>query len=193
MRAAHETVSRRSCEAASAAAVTEAGTFLGTGVQPTGVRSAGLLEIATIGRAHGLRGDVVMHPVTNRLERFDIGSRLITAAGQRTVSRARFDGKRWLVGFEGIDDRDAAVALTGTTVFAEPLDDPDEIWVHELCGSSVIDQHGFDAGVITSVVANPAADLLELDTGHLVPLTFVVGTEPGVVHVEVPDGLFELG
>ncbi len=78
-------------------------------------------------------------------------------------------------------------------MFAEPLDDPDELWVHELCGSSVIDQHGFDAGVITNVVANPAADLLELDTGHLVPLTFVVRREPGAVHVEVPDGLFELG
>ena len=154
---------------------------------------AALLEIATVGRAHGVRGDVVMHPVTNRLERFDIGSRLITAAGERVVSRARFDGNRWLVRFEGIDDRDAAAALTGTTVFAEPLDDPDELWVHELCGSSLIDQHGFDAGVITSVVANPAADLLELDTGHLVPLTFVVRSEPGAVHVEVPDGLFELG
>ena len=154
---------------------------------------AGLLEIATVGRAHGVRGDVVLHPVTNRLERFDVGSRLVTAAGERAVSRSRFDGNRWLVGFDGIDDRDAAAALTGTTVFAEPLDDPDELWVHELCGNSVVDQHGSDAGVITNVVANPAADLLELDTGHLVPLTFVVRCEPGAVHVEVPDGLFELG
>ena len=155
-------------------------------------KPAGLLEIATVGRAHGVRGDVVMHPVTNRVERFDVGSRLVTAAGERAVSRARFDGNRWLVGFEGIDDRDAAAALTGTTVFAEPLEDPDELWVHELCGCSLLDQHGSDVGVITGVVANPAADLLELDTGHLVPLTFVVRTEPGAVHVEVPDGLFEL-
>lgn len=154
---------------------------------------AGLLEIATVGRAHGVRGDVVLHPVTNRLERFDIGSKLITAAGERAVSRSRFDGHRLLVSFDGIADRDAAAALTGTTVFAEPLHDPDELWVHELCGSAVIDQHGSEAGVITSVVANPAADLLELDTGHLVPLTFVVRCEPGAVHVEVPDGLFELG
>ncbi len=133
-----------------------------------------------------------MHPVTNRFERFDVGSTLVTAAGERVVSGARRDGNRWLVSFDGIDDRDGAAALTGTTLFAEPLDDPDELWVHELCGSSVIDQHGYDAGVVTSVVANPAADLLELDTGHLVPLTFIVRCEPGTVHVEVPDGLFEL-
>ena len=165
-----------------------------SGTDPSlGVEPPGLLEIATVGRAHGVRGDVVVHPVTNRLERFDVGSVLITAVGERAVSRSRFDGSRWLVRFEGIDDRDAAAALTGTTVLAEPLEDPDELWVHELCGRSVIDQHGFDAGVVTSVVANPAADLLELDTGHLVPLTFVVRCEPGAVFVEVPDGLFELG
>ena len=165
-----------------------------SGTDPSlGAEPPGLLEIATVGRAHGVRGDVVVHPVTNRLERFDVGSALITAVGERAVSRSRFDGSRWLVRFDGIDDRDAAAALTGTTVYAEPLDDPDELWVHELCGSSVIDQHGFDAGVVTSVVANPAADLLELDTGHLVPLTFVVRCEPGAVLVEVPDGPFELG
>ena len=41
--------------------------------------------------------------------------------------------------------------------------------------------------------ANPASDLLVLDGGALIPLRFVVGTEPGVrVIVEVPDGLLDL-
>ena len=44
----------------------------------------------------------------------------------------------------------------------------------------------------TKVLTNPAADILELDTGHLVPTTFVVAQVDGVVTVEVPDGLFEL-
>lgn len=154
---------------------------------------AGLLEVATIGRAHGVRGEVAVFPVTNRLERFDVGSVLVTAAGPRAVARARRDGNRWLVRFEGIDDRDAASALTGTTVLAEPLEDSDELWVHELCGATVVDQRGNRAGIVAAVVANPAADLLELDTGDLIPLTFVVRCESGVVHVEVPDGLFELG
>ncbi|WP_419946880.1 ribosome maturation factor RimM [Candidatus Poriferisodalis sp.] len=153
---------------------------------------SGLLEVAAVGRAHGVRGEVALYPVTNRLERFDDGSVLVTAAGPRAVASARPDGNRWLVRFEGIDDRDAAAALTGTTVYAEPLDDPDELWVHELCGATVVDQRGNRTGVVTAVVANPAADLLELDTGDLVPLTFIVRCEPGVVYVEVPDGLFEL-
>ena len=37
-------------------------------------------------------------------------------------------------------------------------------------------------------------DLLVLDTGALVPVVFVVGTPTdGVVQVDTPDGLFELG
>ena len=40
---------------------------------------------------------------------------------------------------------------------------------------------------------NPAADLLVLDTGALVPVVFVVGTpHDGVIDVDTPDGLFEL-
>ena len=46
------------------------------------------------------------------------------------------------------------------------------------------------------MVANPASDLLELDSGALVPLRFVVGgvettPEGRVVRVDPPPGLFE--
>lgn len=153
---------------------------------------AALLEIARVGRAHGLRGEVVVHPISNRDERFAVGSVLVTAVGERAVTRSRRDSARWLLGFSGIDDRDGASTLTGTTLYAAPLDDSDELWVHELCGSAVVDQHGTTVGVVASVIANPAADLLELDTGHLVPLTFVVRSDVDTVYVEAPDGLFDL-
>ena len=42
------------------------------------------------------------------------------------------------------------------------------------------------------VEANPASDLLVLDTGALVPLTFVTAVEANRrVDVDVPEGLFE--
>jgi hypothetical protein len=45
-------------------------------------------------------------------------------------------------------------------------------------------------------VANPADDLLELDSGALVPGRFVARVERVsdriVVHVDVPEGLFDL-
>ena len=74
-----------------------------------------------------------------------------------------------------------------------PIDDPDTLWVHELIGCTVRSADGVDRGVVESVMDNPAADLLVLDSGALVPMVFVVGSpRDGVIHVETPDGLFEL-
>ena len=45
---------------------------------------------------------------------------------------------------------------------------------------------------MVEVEANPASDLLVLDNGHLIPLTFVTEIEPNVrLDVDVPEGLFE--
>ena len=108
------------------------------------------------------------------------------------VSAARPHNKRHLVAFVGIDDRSKAEALRGLVLRAAPIVDPDELWVHELIGARVVDQAGTDRGVVASVLANPAGDLLELTDGALVPLRFLVRSVPGkLVEVEVPDGLFE--
>ena len=46
---------------------------------------------------------------------------------------------------------------------------------------------------LESVQANPAHDLLVLEGGALVPVTFIVdGPVDGRITVEVPDGLFDL-
>ena len=71
--------------------------------------------------------------------------------------------------------------------------DPDALWVHELIGSVVEDQSGSELGMVESVEANPASDLLVLDSGALIPLRFVVSSVPGErVTVDVPDGLLDL-
>ena len=52
---------------------------------------------------------------------------------------------------------------------------------------------GSELGTVAGVEANPASDLLVLDGGGLIPLRFVVGSEPGVrVTVDIPDGLLDL-
>jgi 16S rRNA processing protein RimM len=42
-----------------------------------------------------------------------------------------------------------------------------------------------------AVVANPAADLLELDSGALVPVVFVVEHGAGPIVIDPPAGLFD--
>jgi len=45
---------------------------------------------------------------------------------------------------------------------------------------------------VTAIEANPASDLLVLDGGGLVPMVFVVESQPGRVVIDPPDGLLDL-
>ena len=155
--------------------------------------SDGLLEVGRIGRAHGVRGDVLVHLTTDRVERLAAGSRLKAGDRWLTVTAASRANDRWRVHFEGVEDRNAAEALARIVLAAEPIDDPDTLWIHQLIGSEVVELAGTRRGLCVAVVDNPAADLLELESGALVPATFVVSFADGVVTIDPPEGLFELG
>jgi 16S rRNA processing protein RimM len=170
-----------------------------------------LLEVARIARAHGLRGEVVVALLTNREERLLPGSVLVVGpvhdstapvAPAPTKSEAeqmrslevrasRPFQNRWLVNFEGVESREDAEALHGAVLMAEPVDDPDALFVHDLIGSELIDQHDVKRGVITAVQANPASDLLVVDGRFYVPVRFVTVSGGGSVRVDIPDGLFD--
>ena len=147
-------------------------------------------------RAHGLRGEVVVAPVSNRAERFRAGARWTIDARDYEVTAARPQSDRWIVKLAGVDDRDAAEALRGTVAFAPPLGPlpDDELWVHELVGSTCVDMRGDVLGTVESVEDNPAHDLLVLDTGVLIPMVFVTAhdADARVVTVDPPEGLVEL-
>jgi 16S rRNA processing protein RimM len=152
-----------------------------------------LLEVGRILRAHGVKGEVVVRFTSDREERRAAGAVVLGPGGPLTVERARHNpGGDWVVKYAEIPDRATAETMHGSTLRAEAIDDPDELWVHELLGSVVVDQDGIERGTVTEVHEGSAADLLVLDTGHLVPVTFVVGKEPGRTLVDTPDGLFEL-
>jgi 16S rRNA processing protein RimM len=160
----------------------------GEGTDPV---TPALLEVGRVEKPHGVRGEVIVRLVTNRSERVAPGSELTTPAGTLRVVSATPHHGRWIVAFAGLHDREGADALRGTLLLAPPLDDPDELWVHELIGCDVVDVGGVSRGMVVEVEANPASDLLVLDTGALVPLRFVVHVSPGRIEVDVPAGLFD--
>jgi 16S rRNA processing protein RimM len=151
-----------------------------------------LLEVGRIGRPHGLRGEVVVRLTTDRNERLAPGSVLHADAGELVVVAARPHQDRWIVSFEGYDRREAVDGLRGQVLRAEALDDPDELWVHDLVGAEVVTAGGDAVGTCVAVVANPASDLLELDSGALVPVVFVVDHAEGRVTIDPPEGLLDL-
>jgi 16S rRNA processing protein RimM len=157
----------------------------------------GELEIGRIGSPHGVRGEVTVTFVTNRTERAVPGTELHGNDQTLVIASARPHQGKWLIRFQGVDDRNAAEALRGTLLTAPPLARADaledgEYWVHELIGSRVVDPAGGELGSVVAVEANPAHDLLVLDSGGLVPVAFVVRHTDGEVVVDPPDGLLEL-
>lgn len=142
-------------------------------------------------RAHGLRGEVVVDLTTNRHERVAPGAELWAGERRLEVLSSTPHQGRWVVAFAGIEDRVGADALRGAVLSAEPIEDPDVLWVHHLIGARLIDQGGIDRGEIVGVESNPASDLLVLDSGGLVPLRFVTEHAPGRVVADLPEGLLD--
>ncbi len=152
------------------------------------------LEIGRIGKAHGLRGEVVVDAISNRDERFLPGSVLYVAGDATAIATSRRHQNRWLVRFEGVEDRNAAEALRGIVVTGDAMESlpENEVWVHELIGSAVSDRAGTDLGTIVAVEANPAHDILVTEEGVLIPIVFVVERDAGRVVVDLPEGLLQL-
>ena len=153
-----------------------------------------LLEVGRITKTHGVRGDVLVLLSTERTERLAPGTVLSTDRGDLTVERATRHQDRWIVHFAGFGVREEADTWRGTVLRAEALDDEDDdqLWVHELIGSAVALVDGTPVGTVEEVQANPAADLLVLSTGALVPVVFITDHADGTVTIDPPDGLLDL-
>lgn len=153
----------------------------------------GWLSIGHLRRPHGLKGDIFVQLTTDRRERVAAGAqfyardRLITVTSSRELGNGRIIAR-----FDEFDDRTGADRWINVELFAAPIDDADALWVHEMISKRVVDQSGVDRGTCVSILANPAAEILELDSGALVPSNFVTSIDGDTILVDVPDGLFEL-
>ena len=155
----------------------------------------GLLEVGRIGKPHGVRGDLFLSLTSDLVQRREVGAHLIIfdSSGKRTltITSSRPQQDRWVVHFEGIDDRNAAEKLTNKFLYAAPIDGAEGLWVHQLIGSEVEDTSGVSWGICTGVLNNPAHDLLELESGVLIPMPFVLSCDEGITVIDPPDGLRE--
>lgn len=158
----------------------------------------GLLEVGRFGKPHGVRGQISVRLSTDRTERLDPGARVWSGSWRTVLASAAVPGSdRWIVTLDGLEDRTSAEKLVNRTIWAEPIEDDDAVWVHQIIGAKMRDTEGRDRGTCLSVIANPAHDLIELDSGALVPVIFVTsvtGDDSGTftVIVDPPAGLFEL-
>ena len=153
-----------------------------------------LLEVARIGKAHGLKGELSVRLISNVSERVESGSVLYLQDERKMVVKSSKQHKQHhLVLFEGVESRTAADALVGELLFGLPINDPEIMWAHELIGSSVSDGDGTTIGEVVAIETNPASDLLVLKGGAMIPLTFVVDQKDRMIQVDIPHGLLQEG
>lgn len=164
------------------------------------------LIVGTIGRAHGLRGQVSVRPRTDSIEeRFAPGAVLSADGRPLTVASIHLQQGRLVVAFAEVTDRSAAEGLRGLDLTAvgvpEALEE-DEYHDTELIGLAAVDPAGNHLGEVVAVQHNPTQDLLVLRTEggeRLVPFVtalvpevdpaagrLVINPIPGLL-TEVPD------
>ena len=123
----------------------------------------------TLGRAHGLKGELYLNLMPHGLEYLSQGSRfslvLEGAESPVPVELFRVGGtdRRPLVRLGSVDSRDEALRVQGATVLAEggPLDDlsgvrvGDLIGVRALCGA-------VELGIVSDVIPGVANEIIEI-------------------------------
>ena len=125
------------------------------------------VTLAAIAGAHGVTGEVRLKLFAEsadslrRHRRFDAGGRTLT------LKKLKQSGKSLVARFEGVDTRDAAEALRGTTLDvpreALPTPEADEIYVADLIGRPVVDESGADVGIVHAVENYGASDILDIE------------------------------
>lgn len=161
------------------------------------------VTVARIGRAHGLRGDVVLDVRTDDPRaRLAPGTVLRTEPaelGPLTIDRVRNDSGRWYAAFVGHDDRTAAEALRGVAlvVAASDVAEEDAWYAAELRGLRVENLDGDLIGEVVDLLHRPAQDLLEVRVlgGWVALVPFVrqivpvVDVDGGRIVLDPPTGL----
>lgn len=154
--------------------------------------------VGVIGRAHGIRGDVVIELRTDEPgRRFGVGRVLRAEDSARTftIESLHDHSGRLLAKFRELADRTAAEAARGIrlVVAVDPGELPEaegEFYDRQLVGLRVRDANNEEVGTVTNVVHAPGQDLLEIETGpgiRLVP--FVLALVP---EVDLSAGLIRL-
>jgi 16S rRNA processing protein RimM len=152
----------------------------------------GRVVIGKIVKPHGLKGEVVVEPLTDFPQRFLEGLRVRVSAGAREapdlqIAAVRPQRERLLITFEGISDvaaaealRDAELSVGESEVAPRP---PGFVYHWDIEGAEVFDESGRTLGRVTELQEVAGRPLLVLATPRgprEVPFT-----RPIVVSVDV--------
>lgn len=123
--------------------------------------------IAQIGAAHGVRGEVRVKSFAEKPEALRTYGDLVAEDGRRfTVERMRPAKEMLIVGFRGLNDRNAAEALNGMRLYvgrsALPDTEEDEYYHADLIGLAATGADGQTVGTVLAIHDFGAGEILEI-------------------------------
>jgi 16S rRNA processing protein RimM len=127
-----------------------------------------LVVVGRVGRPHGVDGAFVVEGASEDPRRFEPGATLLVEGRTAEVVLSRRVGKgRVAIKLDRPVERGTALSVR-----RDELPPPEEgsYYVADLVGLDVLDADGTRVGSVRDVLPGPANDVLELDTGLLLPL-----------------------
>lgn len=171
----------------------------------------GRCEIGKIAAAHGVRGDMLLIPLTDFPERFigmkklDISLPCKPVKSWKVRRLEPYEGKNtFFLHLQGVEDRNAAEAMKGASVTV-PKDErveleEDEYWLDDIIGLAVLDAStGENLGRVSEIIQTGSNDVYVVKTpdgkekpvpatGDAIVSVDVVG---GTMTVNIPEGLWD--
>ncbi len=127
-----------------------------------------LVRIGRVGRPHGVDGAFVVDQGSEDETRFAVGAEVIVDGEPARVVLTRRVGRgKRAIKLDRAVDRGADLMVERSELPPLPAD---SYYVADLVGMAVLDEDGARVGVVRDVLPGPANDVLELDTGLLLPL-----------------------
>lgn len=166
------------------------------------MNDSALWSCGTLGKVHGLKGELYLNLSPGGLERLSLGTRFHVAgegAGEPrpcAVTRVGGTDRRPLVLLDLAASREEAIALQGLELLAsgDELDQQPHYRVGDLLGAAVETASGRPVGTVSDVLETPAHEVLAVRRPDgdevLIPLVDeLVRLEDGVLRVV--DGLLD--
>ena len=164
-----------------------------------------LLAVGSVTKPFGIKGEVIVQPLTDAPGRFRARRRVRLGRGEdttesRVIERAVADARGVRVKLKGIDSRTAAERIRGHMLFVEEADavrlPRGTFFIHDIIGLSVSDEQGAVLGTVSDVLRYPANDVYVVRGGDgeiLVPAVkeFVrkIDLETRTLVVHLLDGM----
>ena len=139
-----------------------------------------LVVVGRVGKSHGLDGAFVVEDASDAVERFEVGAELLVAGERAKVVARRQARGRPVIRLDRRVPRGSELAIPRASLTAPGKD---EYYVFQLVGLLVEEKGGAVLGKVADVAPGIANDVLELDSGLLLPMI-----EDCVLEVDLEDG-----